>query len=188
YATIQQAIGAASSGATIEICPGTYFEHVRVAGKTLTLEGAGADATILDGSGAGIVISAQHGTVLTVRGITIQHGNARGGGGGISAGTANVLTVEDSVVSENHADGNAGGIAGPGLGSAYVTRTIVRDNDAGGSGGGAPCVNRKGYGTVIIESEFRDNHADGSGGGLGIWTSLRMGRAVLTDTVIDGNS
>jgi hypothetical protein len=49
FASIQQAIEAASNGDRIWIQPGIYTEHV-VLHKSLTLEGSGADKTILKGA------------------------------------------------------------------------------------------------------------------------------------------
>jgi hypothetical protein len=46
YATIQAAVDAAASGATIQILAGKYTEQVRI-GKSLTITGAGMDTTII---------------------------------------------------------------------------------------------------------------------------------------------
>jgi pectin methylesterase-like acyl-CoA thioesterase len=46
--SIQAAIDAASPGTTIEVGPGTYHENLHIAKDGITLEGAGAGATILE--------------------------------------------------------------------------------------------------------------------------------------------
>jgi hypothetical protein len=188
YTTLQDAIDAATSGATVSICAGTYFEHLLVDEKWITLEGVGADATILDGSDTDTIIRATHGSSLTVRGMTLQHGSTTGNGGAIDAQGAKGLWVDDCVVTANHADVDAGGINGPYLGSELISGTVVTDNDAGGYGGGAVLVNRSAYTSFVMDSEFRGNHADGSGGGLGLRTSHFTGRVVFSDTIIDGNT
>jgi pectin methylesterase-like acyl-CoA thioesterase len=51
YATIQQAIDAASAGDTIEVRAGTYLENLTIRDKQdLILQGAGRDQVTLDGS------------------------------------------------------------------------------------------------------------------------------------------
>jgi hypothetical protein len=51
YATIQQAIDAASAGDTIEVRAGTYLENLTISDKQdLILQGAGRDQVTLDGS------------------------------------------------------------------------------------------------------------------------------------------
>ena len=48
YGSIQDAVDAAASGATVELAPGTYTEAVCVEGKGLTIVGSGRDRTIID--------------------------------------------------------------------------------------------------------------------------------------------
>src|SRR5262249_4530973 len=63
FSMIQDAVAAAVSGATIEVGPGTYAENVTVNAVTspkklkLTIEGAGAGSTTVDGSGASSVFT-----------------------------------------------------------------------------------------------------------------------------------
>jgi parallel beta-helix repeat protein len=55
YSSIQKAIDAASSGDTIEVQSGTYYEQV-IVDKTLKLQGENRDTTIIDGLGNGDVV------------------------------------------------------------------------------------------------------------------------------------
>lgn len=50
YATIQAAINAADPGNTIQVAAGTYTERLMVT-KAITLQGAGAGLSIIDGTG-----------------------------------------------------------------------------------------------------------------------------------------
>jgi len=47
FASIQEAIEFASAGDIIEVAPGTYAEHIDFIGKSVTVQGAGADLSIL---------------------------------------------------------------------------------------------------------------------------------------------
>ena len=99
---------AISSGDTVSIAAGTYTENIIIPpGLTsVTLLGAGAALTILDGNNAGSVVMASSGTALSVSGMTIQHGKAAAGGG-ISATT---VTISNSIFTNNSASFAGGGI------------------------------------------------------------------------------
>jgi parallel beta-helix repeat protein len=72
YATVQAAINAASSGDTIYVFSGTYYEHVRI-NKSVSLIGTNKYTTIIDGNATGCVVrvTADH---VTISGFTIQRG------------------------------------------------------------------------------------------------------------------
>lgn len=55
YSSIQKAIYAAEVGDTVHVYSGTYYEHLLVF-KTLNLTGEDRNTTIIDGSGAGVVV------------------------------------------------------------------------------------------------------------------------------------
>jgi parallel beta-helix repeat protein len=57
YSTIQEAIDAANSGDTVFVKPGTYYEHLIIQDKSITLQGEDKATTIIDGSGTGTVIN-----------------------------------------------------------------------------------------------------------------------------------
>src|SRR5581483_3773208 len=76
--------------------------------EDLTVTGAGAATTILDGNGAAKIFTGYGGVSLVVSGVTIRNG-VGGVGGGLSA---DVLTLTDAVVAGNRAN-VAGGIYAP---------------------------------------------------------------------------
>ena len=72
-ATIKAAIGKAASADVIEIAAGTYAEYdIANSNKSLTLTGAGADSTFIDGGGNGRVFVL--GNTVVISGVTIQNG------------------------------------------------------------------------------------------------------------------
>ena len=130
YTTIQAAINAASSGATIYVCAGTYHESLTI-DKPLTLDGAqyGIDArnritpheAVIDGS-AGIVYGSGA-TTGTLRGFTLS--GYSGGVGEIDAsnvGSGWTFTDDIMDVSNGGIYVNTDGIANP------ATSTIADNN------------------------------------------------------------
>lgn len=72
--TIQAGVDNATSGDTVYVFNGTYYEHV-IINKTINLTGENKDATIIDGSGDGIVITIEADWV-NITGFTISNGHA----------------------------------------------------------------------------------------------------------------
>ncbi|MFZ5479748.1 MAG: MopE-related protein [Myxococcota bacterium] len=75
YATLSEAIAAASDGETITILAGTHAADVDLAGVSVTLRGAGSGATILEC--VDMCITATRGETLAIEGLTLRNG-ARG--------------------------------------------------------------------------------------------------------------
>lgn len=71
---------AASAGDTIQVAAGTYDEHVGIPGTltNLTITGAGASSTIVDGTNSGTVFVIGSGQSVMLENLTAQHGS-RGG-------------------------------------------------------------------------------------------------------------
>lgn len=204
YPTIQAAVDAAPDGATVRICGGTYVENV-VVDSDVTLEGAGAGRTIVDGSEQGSVVRVAGVDVhLTVRGLTLQHGTADSGGG-ISSESGSV-TISGTVIRDNTA-GAGGGV--------YFTGSVVADADtvitgnvAGEGGGvygyGSPTwsggriehndATVAGGGVVLDadEGELRHvaivgNHSGDEAGGIFLYNGATLRDCSVSDNTADGN-
>ena len=71
FGTIGEAITAASSGDTVQIANGVYYEHLMI-NKPLTLLGESRESTIVDGSSMGNVIEVT-GSSVVIRRLTVQN-------------------------------------------------------------------------------------------------------------------
>ncbi len=200
HRTVQSAIEAAGSGATIRICPGTYGrtyatgEVARIF-KNLTLVGAGsgANGTILDGggtgSGIGSVVAVSSSTV-ELRDLSVTRGvfTSISVGGGIRTSGAK-LTLTRVRVHGNAATQGGGIITSSS--TLTLNDTTVTKNSAE-SGGGILNVN---LGTVILNAgaTVTENTASRSGGGIeNLGTVIRNPGSSVTGNIstdcVDVNS
>lgn len=129
-ATISAAVTAAAAGDTVNVAAGTYSETGIVLTRGITIQGAGRDATIVDGHGVGTVFVLQPWTSVnaTLRDFTVRNGrrgiDLTGGntgalermrftgngpetGAGIFNG-ASILNLRDSHVDHNFANDEGG--------------------------------------------------------------------------------
>jgi hypothetical protein len=168
FATIQEAVNAASPGDTIVADAGTYAEHVTI-NKSLTLEGAqhGVDArtrsgaeSIVDGGGfAPFYVTADD---VTIDGFTIQgasSGSAFPGGYGIEM---------------------AAGISG-----AHITNNIIQNNIAG-----IALANQSASDPAVIQHNlFQNNTLSGAATGTDIYADqFTAGAGGVNGVLIDSNT
>ena len=107
---IQAAIDYASSGDTIQVAAGTYYENITLKNE-VSVYGAGAGSSIIDGGGSGPVVTANGvGATTTFDGFTIQNGLTQSGGGMLNTGSS--LTISNCTFSNNTATGDTGGYGG----------------------------------------------------------------------------
>ena len=148
-ATINGAIGKASSGDTVYVEEGTYTSsgtEVVLIDRDITLSGgwdanftAQTNTSVIDGQDTkrGIVMNSD--VTATVDRFTIQNGLSADGGGGI-INLGGTLTLNKSIVSNNQADcGISCDVYGGGIynaGSLTTNESSINDNTADGPGGG----------------------------------------------------
>jgi parallel beta-helix repeat protein len=99
FKTIAEALSNASAGDVIKVAEGTYMENLEIF-VGVTLEGAGAEKTIIDGMNGRDqqkpVILVRGVDNVTIRGFTLQNGRR-----GIHAEKVNALLIEKNVVQNN---------------------------------------------------------------------------------------
>ncbi|MCS6804523.1 MAG: pectinesterase family protein, partial [Blastocatellia bacterium] len=180
--TIQHAIAQATAGDTIQVAAGTYMENVTVS-KNVTIQGAGAGLTIVDGNASGRVFLF-NGVTATLERLTITNGHAAdsggpltGQGGGIR-NQASHLTLTNCTVSGNSADLFGGGIYNSSV--LTVINSTVLDNSADDSGGGIFNTHT----LTVTNSTLSSNSASFNGGG--IFDS--GGRVEITNSTVAHNS
>ena len=181
---------ATGPGDTINVPAGTYtttipgIENANSGGdfdisKAVTITGAGASSTIIDGNGATISDRVFHVTTavaVTFSGITIQNGMPIQTGGGIY--TLGAVTLINSTVSGNTAGWHYGGIfAG---GTVTLTNSTISGNTAAAFDIGGI---RAGGAVTMTNSTLSGNTAAGNYGGIYAWAGM-----TVIDSTIYGNS
>jgi len=147
--------------------------------ESLTIRGAGARDTTVDGAGLDRVFASQSGVVVVMSDMTVTGGDATGGGtseeidlGGaiLNRGT---MTLERVRLVKNHADGGGGVFSIP---RTYLTvrSSLVADNSAVEGGGlridsGGEVIDTTITGNVlrtVPEAAFLPDEMSGYGGGI----------------------
>jgi len=163
YATIQDAIDAASDGDIIEIVAGTFTECIDTGGLDLSLMGAGASSTIIDGAGACTdAVSIVSGETVSLEELSVANAGYR------------AIKVDSSVValvgvSVDGAGTTSGATLPSGGGALYAESAEVSieassfSANRGDSGGAIFATDTT---LDITDSAFWDNEASTDGGAL----------------------
>ena len=150
FHTIQEAINYATSGDTVFVKSGIYYENV-VINKVISLVGEERDTTIIDGNHTGDVIQGSGG--VNINGFTLQNGLK--GVKSMSATLTNVLIQ----------DNNGNGVEAYGI---YLTYCVIKDNSGHGIYNGAATPLCSVFGCVIHNNTGRGVEALGPYGGVSI--------------------
>jgi len=196
--TVGHAISLAASGDSIRVAAATYTENLTIS-ISLSVLGSGAKRTILDGGGAGRVVTISSATAhVTLSGVTITNGNWLVGAGITNQG---VLTLLRSAVSGNRVQltgcqqcaALGGGIANAAGAILTIGNSTVSDNHVSLSGCSHFCSAKGGgiynLGTLALyNSTISGNTASpyGQGNGSGIYTAS-PGSAIIQNSTLSGN-
>jgi len=193
--TVGHAISLAASGDSIRVAAATYKEHLTIS-ISLKILGSGAKTTILDGGGAGTVVTISTAAHVTLSGVTITNGNWLFGAGITNKG---VLMLLRSAVSGNrvhftctlNCPARGGGILNVGI--LTIGNSTVSGNHVSISGCLLSCSAYGGgiynAGTLVLyNSTISGNTASpyGQGNGSGIYTAS-LGTAVIRNSTLSGN-
>jgi hypothetical protein len=106
HATIQAAIDASVDGDTIHVGPGTWPGALATLDRDITILGAGADVTIIDGQGAAQTLLVG----VNFEAVVVRHVTLTGGIKGITTAGSSHATLSDSSVRGNTGVGGSGRI------------------------------------------------------------------------------
>ena len=188
---------------TIIVAADTYdvtstLEYLPTENHSLTIVGAGAGETVLDGGDLERILLMSNNNVpnnddsnahIVTRGITVQNGKA-GDGAGLYTRTLQAdITVEDSEFKECSAPGYGGGAyAHSNTGTITFAGNVFSANHSqGGLAGGGGLYARSYMGAVTLSNNtFSDNRADSYGGGA--YARSDDVTVTLTGNTFTGNS
>jgi hypothetical protein len=152
---------------TIYVCPGTYQGGFSIS-RALSVIGAGAEQTILDGNDEHQVMVISEIVPVTLQALAITRGLAPEVVLGAGLYVRGDLTLVDAVVSGNHATGaNSAGGGIYSIGAVTLRNTIVRENSARYGGGVHLNVKTGERGSLTLESGSRVEWNEAKGIDLG---------------------
>jgi predicted outer membrane repeat protein len=180
-ATIGHAISLASSGDTIQIAKATYQENLSIP-FNLTLNGAKAATTVINGTNTANVLTVGAGISLTLSNLTIEKGVGYSGGGGVD--NSGTLTVNNSLFYLNTA---LSGGAILNTGTATISKTSFVGNSPYFSGHSASCgaIDNRSAMTITastLDTNYANNNST-AGGAI-----CNGGTLTITDSTLSNNS
>jgi hypothetical protein len=169
HATIGAALAGAQPGDRVLVAAGTYPEHGLVMPEGVVLTGTGAtpDAVVIDGQGAGRILTCGNfSRTSEIRNLTFTGGRADGttvydGSGGAILINHAEMTIIDCVFTGNAAAQNGGAVwifeAAP-----TISGCVFKDNTAFAGGGGVGCTL---FSSPSLQNcRFENNRADWGAG------------------------
>ena len=162
---------------------------------SLTIVGAGATTTIIDGNHLDRIFDIRPGTNhLALSGLTLRHGQseARASGGAIRSDATGHLTIDHCLISDNRSGSAGGALYLSGNGRLTLTDTKLANNQSGegDDGGGIFFYDSAIGGLEVTRCRFENNVTPSSGGGAIAFVSLSPGDSgifKITESVFNNN-
>jgi len=125
FDNIQDAIDVVSEGGTVNVAAGTYEEKLDLKSKTLTIEGAGIDTTIVDASSFTLYAIQNFGDSSTIRGLTLIGTGSSTSSYGFKISHVSNVKVENIKVENSYKTGiDLNTVNGATLNNIEVTDTV----------------------------------------------------------------
>jgi hypothetical protein len=148
----------------------------------VTLRGAGAGRTVIDGQNSTTIVSVSaEQAPVTIAGVTLTHGYSEFGGAIDDVGTT--MTVREAVLTANTATSLGGALFASGKGTTTTVLDSAIDGNAAGDGGGG--ITAYSAAVVVRRSSLTHNKGD-YGGGLEVLSKFSEG--VVVDSTIAENT
>ena len=166
FDSIQDAIAAVADGGTVHVLAGTYNEQGMPVNKDVSVLGAGAASTIVQGNSTApmFVIAGDH--AVRMEGLTITGGSTTYFGGGLYIHQASV-TLDGLIVRENVATNDGNGAGGIYVEAATVTIRDSRIEENGTAGWGGGLYLRDGATVLLADGVvIATNTAEWGAGGI----------------------
>ena len=172
----------------------TYSTNNGDNGHKLTIQGAGADQTVLNGGGSVQILDintdaddngGDAGGDITIKDMAFENGRGDSGAGVYVHGYSINITIKENTFSGNSADSQGGGAVADSFSGTVTIKNNTFSANSSYYGGG---VNADSYsGTVTIKNNtFSGNSADYSGGGVNACSV--SGTVIITNNTFSGNS
>ncbi|MGI6496169.1 MAG: hypothetical protein ACOX5G_08795 [Kiritimatiellia bacterium] len=186
--TVAAALTVAGVGSEISVAAGRYaISSPILLEEEITLRGAGAEATLLDGGNATRVLEINHANAVC-EGMSLVNGRVQGGGGGgamLYAGTLRGCIVSNCYVESAHNGSNGGGgLMFPQDSTAIAENCTIVRNTATAVGGGV-YLHTTGVLRNCLIAANDCGGGEGHVGGGGV--SSYYGGATLDNCTIVGN-
>ena len=152
--TVQNGVDAAATGATVNLAAATYTLGATVLiNKNLTLNGAGANNTIVSGNNAVQVIRIANNGIVNMNDLTVTRGRATGDGGGIFIVTGSTLSLDRTIFSNNVSGATGAAITNDNGTILNVANSTFSNNSASA---GSAIAN---FGTATISNTTFSNNS-----------------------------
>ncbi len=201
-AAVQEA-NALAGADTIILPAGTYpltltgIDSTAAAGDLdindpLTLIGAGADVTLIQGSMSDRIFEIRSTATVTISGVTIKGGSSVQDGGGVYVSSSSAKLILDAVsVQENQTSNSSSGSGGGGIcssGALTITNSAIISNTAGNLNNGGGGLALTGGTAVLRNVTLSGNQANNHGGGIyNLAGTVRLNNVTIHNNTADAD-